>query len=156
MQYTGAVHIFYGAPHQGLPRNPSLVIHGKGTYYNLGIILLGADTDGDGYKDLIIGSPYAPVGGPQRGSVAVFLAKTHRAPGTELTVEDADWLVAGQQNYSWFGYAVNVAYSGGDAFLLVSEPTFRSIPSHLIYVQYSVPFFSVSNVLNLSLFLSLN
>ena len=95
--------MFYGEQGKGLNPKPGLTIHGNGTYYNLGISLLGADIDGDGFKDLVIGSPFAPEGGPQRGSVAVFLAKTQRKPGPALFVHDADWLAVGEQNYSWFG-----------------------------------------------------
>lgn len=63
---------------------PTLTIQGSGRYYNLGTSLMGADVDGDGFKDLVIGSPYAPEGGCQRGSVAVFLAKTKRKPESEI------------------------------------------------------------------------
>ena len=125
LQYTGTVYVFYGVNQKGLNSQPSLTIHGNGTYYNLGTSLLGADIDGDGFKDLIIGSPYAPEGGPQRGSVAVFLAKTQREPGSELSVHDADWLVVGEQDYSWFGYSMTVAKIHGQFILLIGAPTFR-------------------------------
>lgn len=72
LQYRGTVYVFYGAKKPGLDLQPTLIIQGGGTYYNLGTSLMGADVDGDGFKDLIIGSPYAPEGGPQGGSVAVF------------------------------------------------------------------------------------
>lgn len=119
------MYIFYGVTRKGLNPKPSLTIHGNGTYYNLGTFLLGADVDGDGFKDLIIGSPYAPEGGPQRGSVAVFLAKTQRKPGAELSVHEADWMAFGEQNYTWFGYSVTVANTNGKLLLLIAAPTFR-------------------------------
>lgn len=125
LQYTGTVYVFYGVNQKGLNSQPSLTIHGNGTYYNLGTSLLGADIDGDGFKDLIIGSPYAPEGGPQRGSVVVFLAKTQRKPGSELSVHDADWLVVGEQDYSWFGFSMTVAKIHGQLILLIGAPTFR-------------------------------
>ena len=127
LQYTGTVYIFYGVKGEGLDTKPSLTIHGNGTYryYNLGTSLLGADVDGDGFKDLIIGSPYAPEGGPQRGSVAVFLAKTQRKPGLNVSVHDADWMAFGKQNYSWFGYSVTVANTNGKTLLVIAAPTFR-------------------------------
>ena len=125
LQYTGTVYIFYGVKGEGLGAKPSLTIHGNGTYYNLGTSLLGADVDEDGFKDLIIGSPYAPEGGPQRGSVAVFLAKTPRKPGSNIFVHDADWMAFGKQNYSWFGYSVTVARANGKMLLFVAAPTFR-------------------------------
>ena len=125
LQYTGTVYIFYGVKGEGLGAKPSFTIHGNGTYYNLGTTLLGADVDGDGFKDLIIGSPYAPEGGPQRGSVAVFLAKTQRKPGSNIPVHDADWMAFGEQNYSWFGYSLTVANTNGKMLLVITAPTFR-------------------------------
>ena len=125
LQYTGTVYIFYGVKGKGLGAKPSLTIHGNGTYYNLGTSLLGADVDGDGFKDLIIGSPYAPEGGPQRGSVAVFLAKTQRKPESNIFVHDADWMAFGEQNYSWFGYSLAVANKNGKTLLVIAAPTFR-------------------------------
>lgn len=119
------MYIFYGVKGEGLNSKPSLTIHGNGTYYNLGTSLLGADVDGDGFKDLVIGSPYAPEGGPQRGSVAVFLAKTPRKPGSDISVHDADWVAFGEQNYSWFGYSMTVANTNGKLLLLIGAPTFR-------------------------------
>jgi hypothetical protein len=40
----------------------------------LGWSLNGADVDGDGYDDVIIGAPFAPSGGEQRGFVGVLLS----------------------------------------------------------------------------------
>lgn len=125
LQYTGTVYIFYGVKGEGLGPKPSLTIHGNGTYYNLGTSLKGADVDGDGFNDLIIGSPYAPEGGPQRGSVAVFLAKTQRKPGSDISVHYADWMAFGEQNYGWFGYSVTVANTNGKLLLIIAAPTFR-------------------------------
>ena len=87
--------------------------------------LSGADLDNDGYKDLLVGSPYANEGGPQRGSVAAFLASTPRKFGSKVTVYDSNWLMAGEQNYSWFGHVINTAAVGKQRILLVSAPTFR-------------------------------
>ena len=108
-----------------LQANPGLIIHGKSQYYNLGVTLAAADLDSDGYKDLLIGSPYAPEGGPQRGSVAAFLSSTPRTFGSEITVDKADWLLAGEQDYSWFGYALSVSVVEKQRILLVSAPTYR-------------------------------
>lgn len=125
LQYTGTVYIFFGTKGEGLIHHPSVTIHGNGTYYNLGTSLLGADINGDGFKDLIIGSPYAPEGGPQRGSIAVFLAKTHMKPGLDVSVHSADQMAVGEQNYSWFGYSMTVTKESGKIVLLVGAPTFR-------------------------------
>lgn len=42
------------------------------TYCNLGWTLLAADVNGDSEPDLVIGSPFAPGGGKQKGIVAAF------------------------------------------------------------------------------------
>ena len=42
------------------------------TYCNLGWTLLAADMNGDSEPDLVIGSPFAPGGGKQKGIVAAF------------------------------------------------------------------------------------
>ncbi|EDO37905.1 predicted protein [Nematostella vectensis] len=125
LQYTGAVYVYYGVLGKGIPIKPDLTIIGKGQYYNLGTKLLGADIDSDGYRDLIIGSPYAPAGGPQRGSVTVFLAKTARKQGEVLSVTNADWSIAGEQDFSWFGNAMHVMDYARQKTLIVSAPAFR-------------------------------
>ena len=89
---------------------------------------MGADVDSDGHKDLVIGSPYAPEGGPQRGSVSVFLAKTPRKTGEEYSVADADWKIVGEQDFSWFGYALELAFHDKQPLLLAAAPTFRYQP----------------------------
>ena len=42
------------------------------TYCNLGWTLLAADVNGDSEPDLVIGSPFAPGGGKQKGLVAAL------------------------------------------------------------------------------------
>ena len=43
-------------------------------YCNFGWALATGDVNDDGHDDLIIGSPFAPMGGEQRGLVGVVLA----------------------------------------------------------------------------------
>lgn len=86
---------------------------------------MGADVDSDGHKDLIIGSPYAPEGGPQRGSVCVFLARTPRKTGVEYSISDADLKFVGEQDFSWFGYSMEFVHLDNQPLLFVGAPTFR-------------------------------
>lgn len=48
-------------------------------YCNLGWTLLAADVSGDSEPDLLIGSPFAPGGGKQKGMVAAFYSGSHRS-----------------------------------------------------------------------------
>jgi len=48
------------------------------SYCNLGWALLAADIDGDQNADLVVGSPYAPGNGQQRGFVAAFYSYFNR------------------------------------------------------------------------------
>lgn len=49
------------------------------TYCNLGWTLLAADVNGDGAPDLVMGSPFAPSGGKQKGMVAAFHSGPNRS-----------------------------------------------------------------------------
>lgn len=49
------------------------------SYCNLGWSLLAADVDGDENADLVVGSPYAPGGGQQRGFVVAFYSYFNRS-----------------------------------------------------------------------------
>ena len=44
-------------------------------YCNLGWDLLAADLNGDGFDDVIVGSPFAAASGEQRGFVAALFAQ---------------------------------------------------------------------------------
>lgn len=45
-------------------------------YCNFGWSLHGADINADGFKDVIIGSPFAPAGGEQRGAIHMIYSST--------------------------------------------------------------------------------
>lgn len=51
----------------------------KYTYCNLGWTLSAVDMNGDGEPDLVMGSPFAPGGGKQRGFVAAFYSSSSRS-----------------------------------------------------------------------------
>ncbi|KAJ3085128.1 integrin subunit alpha 8 [Quaeritorhiza haematococci] len=93
--------------------------------------LVGADVDGDGYRDLLVGNPLAGSGGYiyQRGSVYAFLSSSSRipdptrpSPGSpaplsraprpiHLTAaESSDWSITSpdSQDYQWFGASITV------------------------------------------------
>lgn len=61
----------------------------KDTYCNLGWALVAADMNGDREPDLVIGSPFAPGGGKQKGIVAAFYSDSgHSNKGNTCWGED--------------------------------------------------------------------
>ncbi|NXE94276.1 PHLD phospholipase, partial [Menura novaehollandiae] len=72
LTYKGAVYVYFGTEGRGLASQPNVTITCQNSYCNLGWSLLAADVDGDGNADLVVGSPYAPGGGQQRGFVVAF------------------------------------------------------------------------------------
>ncbi len=124
-QYRGKVYVFF-ADESGISTEPDLVISAQDNITNLGWRLASGDLDGDGARDLVIGSPFAKSGGRQRGKVDVFLSTSAYPAGSELTEDDADSVLYGQSNFEWFGYALQVAESaGGENFLVVGAPAYR-------------------------------
>ena len=61
------------------------------TYCNYGWSLSSGDLDGDGFSDLLVGSPFAPSGGEQRGFVSAYFAHPAFDELTSISVLDADW-----------------------------------------------------------------
>ncbi|OCT76525.1 hypothetical protein XELAEV_18031728mg [Xenopus laevis] len=79
----------------------------------------------DRKKDLVIGTPYAPGGGKQRGLVAAFFSSTGRK-GSRLSVEAAEWSIVGEQDYAWFGYSLHNHIFKNQTLLLVGSPTWST------------------------------
>lgn len=45
----------------------------------------------------------------------------------QLNVEAADWLVSGEEDFAWFGYALHGVRVDGRTLLLVGSPTWRNV-----------------------------
>ena len=69
------MYVFYGIEDGGLASEPAVTISCQARFCNLGWSLAGADLNDDGHPDLVVGSPFAPAGGEQRGMVQVLYAK---------------------------------------------------------------------------------
>ncbi|XP_043921681.1 phosphatidylinositol-glycan-specific phospholipase D [Protopterus annectens] len=123
--YNGHVYVYFGSRERGLgiQNKPSIVINCSETFCNLGWKLLAADMDKDGADDLVTASPYSPGGGSQRGMVAAFYSKTN-VKGL-LTIQDADWIVTGEHDYSWFGYSLHCDELEGRTLLVIGSPSWR-------------------------------
>jgi hypothetical protein len=122
------VYIYYGNITTGGVNNEAdVVIIGDQRYFNLGTRIRGGDVNMDGFNDLIIGSKYSAMGGEQRGSVLVFFSrKRDEKRQRNYFSSQADLLLKGEQNYSWFGhdFVFHNKTSVGP-LLVVSAPTFR-------------------------------
>lgn len=119
LHYYGEVRIFFGSS-TGLHTSPDAIIDTLSDYTVLGQTIGAGDANGDGFVDLLVGSPHARRGGVQRGVAAVFLSRKAQVAGTLLDLEDADWIQSGEVNYDWFGTRLGIArLASGVRMLLV-------------------------------------
>ncbi|XP_069709193.1 phosphatidylinositol-glycan-specific phospholipase D isoform X2 [Phaenicophaeus curvirostris] len=126
LTYKGAVYVYFGTEGRGLLSQPNVTIDCQYSYCNLGWSLLAADVDGDGSADLVVGSPYAPGGGQQRGFVVAFYSDFIRNEQGLLSVKDANWMVEGEENYAWFGFSLDSCQLENITLLLIGSPTWKS------------------------------
>ncbi|XP_065607809.1 phosphatidylinositol-glycan-specific phospholipase D isoform X2 [Cyrtonyx montezumae] len=126
LTYKGAVYVYFGTKGRGLASQPNVTITCQYSYCNLGWSLLAADIDGNQNADLIVGSPYAPGSGQQRGFVAAFYSYFNRSNQGLLSVEDANWIVNGEENYAWFGFSLHSCQLENTTLLLIGSPTWKN------------------------------
>lgn len=122
------MYIYYGnSKTGGVNTKADVIIIGEQRYSNLGTRLLAADINLDGFNDIIIGSKYSPMGGEQQGSVIAFLSrKTDTKIQQRYFSGQADLVLKGEQNYSWFGHDFSFHNNTSvGPVLIVSAPTYR-------------------------------
>ncbi|KAJ6664425.1 hypothetical protein lerEdw1_007082, partial [Lerista edwardsae] len=124
--YRGSVYVFFGTHGKGFHSLPNITIICQVMYCNLGWSLLAADVDGDGNSDLVVGSPYAPGTGKQRGFVASFYSFFNRSRQGLLSVSDANWMVEGERDYAWFGSSLSSIQFQNMTLLLIGSPSWKS------------------------------
>ncbi|XP_058686824.1 phosphatidylinositol-glycan-specific phospholipase D isoform X1 [Poecile atricapillus] len=129
LTYKGAVYVYFGTAGRGLAPQPNITITCQYSYCNLGWSLLAADVDGNGNADLVVGSPYAPGGGKQRGFVVAFYSHFNRSDQGLLSVQDANWMVEGEENYAWFGFSLASCQLEDVKLLLIGSPTWKTCSS---------------------------
>jgi len=117
--FIGKVFVYFGGDKQkGLSSAPDVVIDGVNSCTVLGHVLEAADANGDGYKDLLVGAPFAKAEGNQRGLAAIFYASADTQSGEQLAIDNADWLQQGEADYDWFGYSIGFYDRGANGRLL--------------------------------------
>ncbi|KAG8571514.1 hypothetical protein GDO81_011676 [Engystomops pustulosus] len=126
LTYTGSVYVYYGSKENGLSTQPNVTIKCKLSYCNFGWTLYAADVNEDTKLDLVVGSPYAPGGGNQRGLVAAFYANHRRSTKDSLYAEEADWSINGEHDYAWFGYSIHSHKRRSKTLLVIGSPTWKS------------------------------
>ncbi|XP_040288817.1 phosphatidylinositol-glycan-specific phospholipase D [Bufo bufo] len=126
LTYTGSVYVYYGSKENGISSQPNVTIKCRFSYCNFGWTLYSADVNRDKKLDLIVGSPYAPGGGKQRGLVAAFYASHRRSTQGSLYMEEADWSMSGEQDYAWFGYSIHSHIYKSKTLLVIGSPTWSS------------------------------
>uniref|UniRef100_A0A5F8G8I1 Phosphatidylinositol-glycan-specific phospholipase D n=1 Tax=Monodelphis domestica TaxID=13616 RepID=A0A5F8G8I1_MONDO len=127
LTYNGSVYVFFGSRKGKISSQPNVTISCQDMYCNLGWTLLAADINEDGAPDLLVGSPYAPSGGKQRGFVAAFYSDPIQDVKDQLNVEEANWMVKGEVDYAWFGYSLHSLSLKNRTLLLVGSPTWKNM-----------------------------
>lgn len=107
--YYGKVYVYFGVKGVGIKPNsqPDVEIvtnNDLELFFNLGFFLSSSDCDGDGFDDLLIGSPYAEKGGNKKGSAAVITKLS--SDSKVFNVEDSQFFAVGENNYNEFGYSM--------------------------------------------------
>lgn len=152
-KYRGLVYVYLGSLNQEFSNSPDSIIEGNSHEQeaSLGHSLFAADLDGDGYKDLIIGSPFAYGGNGSNnqnisgalgchGLITVFMSSVARNwRNVKYNVnEESDWLVRGDNDFDIFGWSFAFLAnkeSPDQSILVVSAPGFNQ--SHGKIIAYT-------------------
>ncbi len=135
----GAAWVYNGAA-QGLAADPNWTHYGDREYAMFGqAVRCAGDVDGDGYSDIIVGSPMRDAATPDYGRVFLFRGSRDGSSGVP------DWTATGEQQLDFFGSEVSGAGDvNGDGYSDVIIGAFAYNPTGLartgkVYVYHGSP-----------------
>jgi hypothetical protein len=121
LAHRGKVFVYFGTG-DGFPPEPDLTLEPDEDQGRFGWVLKGADCDGDGFADLVVGSPFASgkAGARQGGQAAIYLASAANRRGSRPRPA---WVARGERPNDGFGSAVAFgADERGRRILAVGAP----------------------------------
>lgn len=109
---TGAVHIYYGSS-SGISDSPNQILTLASPVVNSGFGggVVAKDLDGDGHKELIVGSPYDDSNGAESGSVWIFTGQPNGIYDNSTAINIFDSTVSAND---YCGYSVWTSDFNGD------------------------------------------
>ncbi|KAH9496841.1 Glycosylphosphatidylinositol specific phospholipase D1 [Bulinus truncatus] len=124
LTYTGRVYLYSPVSERSYFLKGE--VECQDVYCTLGISIKSEDINNDGYRDLIISSPYAPIGGVQKGMVVVLLADKQYLGKRNLILSAKNYIL-GTQSYGWFGYSLasKKFHDLNGTLIVVGAPTVR-------------------------------
>ncbi|MFN0151811.1 MAG: FG-GAP-like repeat-containing protein [bacterium] len=106
----GRAQLHYGSS-SGLSPGPDWIANGEHSYSDFGFSLCATgDVNGDGFADVVVGSPYYGGAEAQEGRVYAYHGSASGLPATP------SWIVEGNQQSSAFGISVAAGDVNGDGF----------------------------------------
>ncbi len=137
--YVGKVNLLSGADltsgDYDLDDDARLTFYGNVAYAMLGITLQGADIDGDGYDELLVGAPGYTGSSTSTGNVYVIPGNTRTLGGTGSVGLLADTVFSGESTGTRLGAGNNlvVADLDGDGKLDLALPATGSSKVYVFY-----------------------
>lgn len=139
----GEVQVFYGSP-TGLPITPDWTATPDqvGAWFGYSVGTAG-DVNGDGYSDIIVGSPHYTHGQTEEGATFVWHGSAS-GPGENGTPANADWSKEGNQENAHHGFSVGTAgdvNADGYSEVIIGAPEYTHGHSQegRVYVYYGSP-----------------
>ncbi len=134
----GGTFVYHGGP-GGLSASPDWIAESNQGYANFGFSVgTAGDVNGDGYSDLVVGSPYYDNGQYNEGRAFVYHGGTGGLSATPA------WMTESDQEDAVFGWSVRTAGDvNGDGYsdLVVGAPAYNNtqVNEGRVYVYHGSP-----------------